>query len=90
MEANDFPDVLELPEHLKENPQQLILDGNSAIIGPDGFYELEPQLGRRGIIYHHLNNLDRIYQERMTLDTSGHYQRPDVFELNINKVVRSS
>lgn len=85
MRGKDFPPELDLPEHLKNKPDELILNGGSAIIGPDGFYEMKPQYGKEGIIYHMLNDLDKIHREKMTLDTSGHYQRPDVFELKIKR-----
>lgn len=85
MRKKDFPAELKLPKKLKGRQNKLILNGGSAIIGPDGFYELKPQYGKGGIIYHTLNDLDKIYREKMTLDTSGHYQRPDVFKFKINR-----
>jgi len=30
-------------------------------------------------------DLDETIKEKMTLDVSGHYQRPDVFEFKISK-----
>jgi len=33
-------------------------------------------------IFHEITGLDRIYKERMTLDTSGHYNRYDVFDFS--------
>ena len=85
MAAKDFPPELELPKHLKDEPDEMVLNGGSAIIAPDGFYDLKPQYGKEGIIYHTLKDLDQIYRERMTLDTTGHYQRPDIFELKIKR-----
>ena len=87
MAAKDFPPELELPKHLKDEPDEMVLNGGSAIIAPDGFYDLKPQYGKEGIIYHSLKDLDQIYRERMTLDTTGHYQRPDIFELKIKREV---
>lgn len=64
---------------------ELILNGGSSVIGPDGMYLLEPQLGREEILYFTIEDMDRIIEERMTLDVSGHYNRPDIFDLSINK-----
>lgn len=85
MRAKDFPPELELPEHLQLNTEQWVLNGGSCIIGPNGFYELEPQFDEEGIIYHTLNDLSRVLGERMTLDTTGHYQRNDVFKLKVKR-----
>ncbi len=85
MKASDFPDELELPDHLKNNPDKWILNGGSCVILPNGFFDLEPQFEKEGIIYHTIKDLDQILGERMTLDTTGHYQRHDIFSLTVKK-----
>ena len=85
MQAKDFPPELELPPHLKKNPDKWVLNGGSCIIAPNGFYDLAPQFDKEGIIYHTLKDLHRVQGERMTLDTSGHYQRVDVFKLKVKR-----
>ena len=81
------------PEHLPRsfqyssdyalNNNKWVLNGGSCIVGPDGSYLLEPQYEGPEIIYFEIDDLDMIYNERMTLDVSGHYQRPDVFEFAV-------
>ena len=83
MKAKDFPPELDIPKHLKDEPEEWLLNGGSCIIAPDGFYDLKPQYEKEGIIYHTMTDLDQVYRERMTLDTSGHYQRPDIFDFGI-------
>lgn len=85
MRAKDFPPELDLPKSLKEEPEEWILNGGSSIIAPDGFYDLKPQYNIEGIIYHTMTDLDHVYRERLTLDTSGHYQRPDIFKLKVKR-----
>lgn len=84
MRVKDFPKELNLPDHLKNKPEESILKGGSCIIAPDGSYMLGPQIGNEGIIIHEITDLERIYKERMTLDTSGHYNRNDVFDFHLN------
>ncbi|HXM49162.1 MAG TPA: nitrilase-related carbon-nitrogen hydrolase, partial [Pyrinomonadaceae bacterium] len=67
---------------LSDKPDQLLLRGGSAIIGPDGRYIVEPLFDEERIIFAELD-LKAIDKERMTLDVSGHYQRSDLFELRI-------
>ena len=85
MQAKDFPPELELPAHLKKDPEEWVLNGGSCVIAPNGFYDLEPQFDKEGIIYHTIEDLIQVYRERMTLDTSGHYQRPDIFKLKVKR-----
>ncbi|MEO1262825.1 MAG: carbon-nitrogen hydrolase family protein [Bacteroidota bacterium] len=89
MQAKDFPSELELPEHLKKAPEEWILNGGSCVIAPDGFYDLKPQFDQEGIIYHTMKDLDHYQRESITLDTSGHYQRPDIFKLKIRGRVKN-
>ena len=73
----------QFPEALKTDStgeQRIVLNGRSAIIGPDGKYLLQPNEDMSPIIYYTIEDLNARYQEKMTLDVSGHYQRHDVFE----------
>ena len=86
MKASDFPEELELPEHLQKEPNTLVLNGGSSIIAPDGKYLLEPQYDTEETIYFEIDNLAKTLEEKMTLDTSGHYNRNDVFDFKVNHV----
>ncbi|MEP1768389.1 MAG: carbon-nitrogen hydrolase family protein [Sulfitobacter sp.] len=61
-----------------------ILPGNSGIIGPDGEWISGPIAGKEAIIYGEID-LQRCVEEKLLLDTTGHYNRPDIFQLNIDK-----
>lgn len=84
MRVSDFPQELKLPDHLRADPSQLILNGGSCIIAPDGQFLLEPQFGREGVIVYDIAHLEQAIRERMTLDISGHYNRSDVFNFSLN------
>lgn len=61
----------------------LVHNGGSAIIGADSSYITEPVFDQPGHISGHINLATR-YEESQTLDTDGHYSRPDIFELTVN------
>ena len=84
MKASEYPSMLDLPDDLAGDPEQLVLRGGSCIINPRGEYIVEPVFDEEKLIVAEIN-LDQRIKEQMTLDVTGHYQRPDVFQLSINK-----
>lgn len=83
LHSDHFPPELEKPEHLKHEGKW-ILNGGSCIIGPDGNFVQEPLFDREKIIYASLD-MDRIKEESLNLDVTGHYQRKDVFSFSVDK-----
>lgn len=83
LKASDFPKFLEQPNYLKSDPDQWTLNGGSCIIAPNGKYLVEPIFDKEELITCEFD-LDETIKERMTLDTSGHYQRRDVFEFKVD------
>jgi predicted amidohydrolase len=79
MRASSLPPELEAHPDRVAGPDQWILRGGSAIIGPDGRYVVEPVYDRSEIIVAELD-LRRTSEEAMTLDVTGHYHRPELFE----------
>ena len=80
----------ELPKELIKKESKFmestdyLLSGGSCVIKPDGQFQVEPRFHTEEIIYAELDPNEAI-KEKMTLDTSGHYSRKDVFKF---KVVR--
>ena len=82
LRVSDLPPQLEtLPELA---PSDLLLRGGSAIYGPDGAALAGPCFDEETILHASLD-LTQIARESMTLDVSGHYARPDVFTLTVNR-----
>ena len=79
----------ELLESVPSGDEDLVLTGGSAVIGPDGGYLAGPVFGDAAIVYADLE-LERITELRMSLDTDGHYSRPDVFRLEINDQLQTN
>ena len=82
MRVRDLPSQLPPVPDLCDRPDQVLLRGGSAIIGPDGSYVMEPVIDEERILVADLD-LNSIDKERMTLDVSGHYNRPDLFDLRV-------
>jgi predicted amidohydrolase len=82
MKVSELPDEFDLPPNLVNNPGQYLLNGGSAIIGPNGHYVMEPQYGNDALLVQTID-LTQTLKERMTLDVTGHYARPDVFDFSL-------
>ncbi|MBV6645947.1 MAG: carbon-nitrogen hydrolase family protein [Cyclobacteriaceae bacterium] len=87
LRVSDFPEELDAPVSLK--PKDWVLNGGSCVIGPDGKYLIEPVFDEEKIVFAELD-ITRIQEESMTLDVTGHYQRPDVFDLQVNRKRKGS
>ncbi|MEO6445724.1 MAG: carbon-nitrogen hydrolase family protein [Gemmatimonadaceae bacterium] len=82
--ASALPAALEPHPDLVTSPDQWVLRGGSAIVGPDGNYVVEPVFDEAAIIVAELP-LERLRGERMSLDVAGHYARPDCFSFGVNR-----
>lgn len=84
MRASALPPELEPSPDKVTAPDQLLLRGGSAIIGPDGSYLAGPLYDEPGILVAELD-YRRNREEAMTLDVTGHYQRREIFELSVRR-----
>src|SRR5262249_19219867 len=82
MHAHDLPPELEPLTELRDDPNRLILRGGSTIIAPDGSLLAGPVYDEEQILTADLD-LDLIPRESLALDVTGHYSRPDIFDLKI-------
>ena len=79
MRASALPPELEPHPERDTHPEPWVLRGGSAIIGPDGRYVAEPVYDEPAIVAAELD-LGRTREESMTLDVTGHYHRPELFD----------
>jgi predicted amidohydrolase len=79
MRASSLPPELEPHPEKVTGGEDWVLRGGSAIIGPDGKYIVDPVYDEPRLLLAELD-LRRLSEERMTLDVTGHYHRPEMFE----------
>ncbi len=68
---------------------QMFAAGGSCIAGPDGEWIVAPVEGRVGLITAQIDHR-KVRRERQNFDPSGHYSRPDVTRLVVNRERRGT
>lgn len=67
-----------------ERCPDVLADGGSCIAGPDGRWVVEPVTGREHLVVATLDHRE-VRRERQNFDLAGHYARPDVTRLVVDR-----
>ena len=89
MKKSDFPVDTPHLSKILEKSQDVLANGGSCIASPDGEWIVQPVLNKEGLIYQTLD-FNRVYEERQNFDVVGHYSRPDVTKLIVNRERQST
>ncbi len=81
---SDIPDDFPHADLFRANAPDVLANGGSCIAAPDGSWVIEPIAMKEGIFVAELD-FNRVLEERQNFDPVGHYSRPDVFNLKVNK-----
>jgi len=84
MQKSNFPKETPHFDKIIKNAPDTLVNGGSCIAGPDGEWILEPVINKEGIFYETLD-FSRVLEERQNFDVAGHYSRPDITKLHVNR-----
>ena len=84
MQKSNFPKETPHFDKIIKNAPDTLVNGGSGIAGPDGEWILEPVINKEGIFYETLD-FSRVLEERQNFDVAGHYSRPDITKLHVNR-----
>jgi nitrilase len=84
MSKTDFPQDTPHIEAILKNAPETLANGGSCIAGPDGEWIVAPVLHKEGLIIQTID-FNRVLEERQNFDPVGHYSRPDVTKLTVNR-----
>jgi len=89
MRAADIPSNTPHRDAIVEDAPDFFANGGSCIAGPDGQWVVEPVVGEEKLIVATLDHA-RVREERQNFDPAGHYSRPDVTRLTVNRQRQST
>lgn len=84
LHRDHIPDSMPHCDLLREKCPEIMADGGSCIAGPDGEWLCEPVIGEERLIVAELDPT-HVRRERQNFDPSGHYGRPDVTQLVVDR-----
>jgi len=89
MRKEDFPKETPHLDAIFAQAPDVLGNGGSCIAGPDGNWIVAPVIDTEGLIIETLD-FNRVYEERQNFDPVGHYSRPDVTKLTVNRERQST
>lgn len=81
--ASDLPDDLPGKHVLYPDADEWVNPGDSAVVAPGGELVQGPMRNAKGTLYAEVDREKAVTAKR-ALDVTGHYARPDVFQLTVN------
>jgi len=83
-QGRDISPAMPAEAKLYDAADEWINPGDSVVVAPGGKLVEGPLHEQHGIV-HATIDLERVGQARRSLDVAGHYARPDIFQLQVNR-----
>ncbi len=84
MRKTDIHPDLPHSQLILDNSEDTLADGGSCLAGPDGEWIIEPVVGQETLTTAVISH-QKVREERQNFDPTGHYSRPDVTRLVVNR-----
>lgn len=84
LEASDIPADLPCRDLLFPDPEEWINPGDAVVYKPFAGCHVGPMSREKGLLFADLD-LSEVATARRRFDATGHYARPDVFQLRVNR-----
>ncbi|SFB84470.1 carbon-nitrogen hydrolase family protein [Tropicimonas isoalkanivorans] len=84
LKASDVPALVPYREELFPDPEEWVNPGDAVVFRPFGGREAGPMSREQGLLFAEID-VDAARASRRKFDVSGHYARPDVFTLRVNR-----
>jgi nitrilase len=84
MRKTDFPSDTPHLKMITSDCPETLANGGSCLAGPDGELMIEPVVDQEVLLTATID-YRRVREERQNFDPSGHYARPDVTQLTVNR-----
>ena len=89
IETSDIPADLPNRDNLYSDDEKWVNPGDSLVVAPGGEIIAGPMHQEKGILYAEVD-AEQARTAKRALDVSGHYSRPDIFQLQVNTKPQSS
>ncbi len=84
MQAGDLPEDFPDRDRLYPDPGEWLCTGDAVVVRPFGGVVAGPLTREKGILYAEIDP-EAARRARRTLDVAGHYGRPDIFRLEVDR-----
>lgn len=84
MRKSDIPKETPHYKMLMQSLPEIMANGGSCVAAPDGTWLVPPVTQKEGLITTTLT-LKEVFRARQNFDPAGHYARPDVIQLKVNR-----